>query len=717
MSGKNKRPKNREADGTSRPAGGRNDYALGVCIFLVLATLLVFWRTIGFDFLPYDDNVYVYENLHVTRGLSWANIRWAFTPSNSTLGLWTPLTTLSHMATCQVFGINAWGHHLVNVLLHVANAVLLFLVLRSMSGALWRSAFVALVFAIHPLRVESVAWVAERKDVLSGFFFMLTLAAYAWYVRKRTLTRYLAVLLALIAGLLSKQMLVTVPFLLLLLDYWPLGRLQTGPRFLGDFARLTLEKIPLMIFAVAAVMENYFDNAPDLGGLPVIHGSWVRVGNAFVCYVTYIGQLFYPVKLVPLYPFPVELLVWQVAGAFLLLVGISAVAFVLRRKAPWFGIGWCWYLGMMFPAIGILPIGKEGHADRYTYLPMIGICIVIAWAVERLSASWSDRREILAIGVALVVALLLRLSAAQCVYWHDGETLWRRTLECIPDNPIANNYLGYAILSPGREDEAIAEFEKSRRGMPHWAEPENNLGMAIFQKGDVDGAIPHFVEALKKDPSHIEARSNLALALIQKRQLDDAERELRIVIAMKPNRADAYGNFGNVLLQKGDVEGAIGAFTRALKLNPDYIDGLANLGNAYVRQGNPAGAILQYQKALHLNPQNPTVQINMARVLATAQDASVRDGNKAVTLALQANELTGGKNPAVLDTLAASYAEAGRFSEAIETSLRALDLVEMPRDAELAANLRAHLALYRENTPLRQSEKKAQPIGSGEHQP
>jgi len=713
---KKKVPPRKDAAASSSapvPGPGRDAFSgigthwvvFGVCLLLAVITAAVFGRTFGYDFIPYDDNAYVYDNPDVIRGLSLKSIRWAFT--HSELGLWTPLTTISHMLDCQIYGLNPGGHHLTNVLLHIATVIALFLVLRQMTGALWRSAFVAAVFAIHPLRAESVAWVAERKDVLSGLFFMLTIGAYLHYVRRQSVARYLPVALLFALGIMAKQMIVTLPCVLLLLDYWPLGRFERKP---GEgrggaavFLRLVLEKVPLFALTILSCIKSFWDRRPDtVAVVPEAHTiSWLRIDNALVSCVVYMEKMFYPANLAVFYPYPSSVPAWQALGAFALLAGISIAVFAWRKRHPAFLVGWFWYVGMLVPVIGFISLGKEGHADRYTYLSQIGLCIMVAWGAASLSALWRYRGEISSIAAAPVLATLARFAVIQTANWRDGITLWQHALACTPDNAFARNYLGYALFKEDRDDEAIVEFEKAIELMPDYAEPENNLGIILLQKGEVDDAIIHFEKALQIDPGHVEARSNLALALIQKGLLDDAVTELQMVLRIKPNRADAYSDIGNVLLQKGDVEGAIAQFKKALEIKPDYADGHANLGNALLQKGKPHEAIAQYLDALDITPQDVTVQINMARVLATCTDASVRDGNKAVVLASQADELSGGKDPAVLDTLAAAYAEAGRFSEAIETSQRALELANASGNTKLANNLQAHLVLYRANSPLR----------------
>ena len=686
--------KSEKTEATSR---GIRDLAPAiVCLFLVVITCAVFAQTLHFDFVPYDDNEYVYNNPEITGKLSARAIERAF--MHVDLGLWTPLTTISHMADCQLYGLRPAGHHLTNLLLHVANVVALFLVLRSMTGALWRSAFVAAVFAIHPLRVESVAWIAERKDVLSGLFFMLTLGAYIFYVRRKTVASYLPVAILFAMGLLAKQMLVTLPCVLLLLDYWPLNRFARGRDVM-----LLAEKIPLFVLSAASCIQPFITGAPEQGVVVkgVDHSLWLRIGNALVSYIVYIGKLFWPSDLTVFYPYPASIPAWRALGALALLLAISAAVFTMRKRLPALFTGWFWYLGMLVPVLGLVPLGKESHADRYTYLPEIGLCIMIAWGVAAATAKWPFRAEILGASAAIVLSLLGWLAFDQAKNWSDGVTLWQQALKHSPASPVIRNYLGYALHAAGRDDEARAEFEEAIALKPDYAEPENNLGTVLLRNGDVKDAIIHFQKALDYSPGHAEARSNLAVALIQQNRLDDAIGQLAIVIHYKPDRPDAYDDLGNALLLKGDISGAIAQFTTALDIKPDYADGHANLGNALLKKGDPRGAVAEYEKTLRIDPQDVPVLLNISRVLATCPDDKVRNGPKAVDYASQANDLTGGKDPDILDHLAAAYAEAGRFNEAVETSRRALEFATTAGDAKLVHDIQARLALYRANTPLR----------------
>ncbi len=426
---------------------------LGVCIFLVLAVLVVFGQTAGFGFVNYDDQMYVYENPVVQKGLTLKGTLWALTYGK--IGHWHPLTWLTHMADCQVYGLWAGGHHLTNVALHAVTAALLFLVLRALTGALWRSAFVAALFAVHPLRVESVAWIAERKDVLSGMFFMLTLWAYMDYARQPSRRRYWAVALLYAFGLLCKNMLVTLPFVLLLLDWWPLGRMEpmegrkAGPQSPGiPFWRLVREKIPLLLLSIGSCVATALvsEHVWKRGHVPVLE----RIGNALVSYVIYLRQMVFPEDLaIPyLYP-PNGLAAWKVCLAFVVLAGVTAGVVACWKKRPYLLVGWLWYLGMLVPAIGLVQISYYAHADRYTYLPGIGLAMAGTWAVADWSAGWKYRRVALGGVMIVVVGAIIGLSHVQTSYWRDSESLWTRVLICAPDNCVAHSCLGSALFGRG----------------------------------------------------------------------------------------------------------------------------------------------------------------------------------------------------------------------------------------------------------------------------
>jgi Flp pilus assembly protein TadD len=612
----------------SRPAGLNDRWAVtAVCLVLAAMTWLVFGQTLGHEFVNYDDEIYIANNPAVLGGLSLKGIVWAFT--HDVNANWTPLTVISHMLDCQLYGTNAGGHHLTSVLLHMASVIALFLVLKGMTASLWRSTFVAAVFAIHPLHVESVVWIAERRDVLSGLLFMLTLGAYAGYVRhRRSLGRYLTVALMLALALMSKPMVVTLPLVLLLLDFWPLKRFtEPGGRLIPW--RLVGEKLPLLALSGTACVVTLFAQKEAIRSLPL----FVRIGNALVSYVAYLEQMFYPAGLAVYYPHPGSTLaLGRIIAAFVLLLVISAGAVATRRKRPWFLFGWLWYLGMLVPAIGLIQSGLRAQADRYTYLPQIGLYVLLTWTVADLSTGWRHRRVVLGGGSTIILMALIFCARTQVSYWRNSESLWTHTLACTSDNSIAHNNLGYVFLQRGQMDKAVAHFQKALEIEPDYEKAHYNLGTAFFQQGRLDEAIAQF--------------------------------------------------------------------QKALEIKPDYVDAHNNLGLALLQQGRMAEAITHYQKALDIKPDYPEIQNNLAWVLATCPQASLRNGNQAVELAIRANQLTGNKNPLLLRTLAAADAEAGRFSEAVETAQRALQLAEAQSNTALADVIRSELKLFQAGVPF-----------------
>jgi len=498
---------------------------LGVSIFLMAITWLVFGETLRHQSINFDDQEYVFENPKINTGLTSTGVLWAFTHSHA--ANWHPLTWISHMLDCQLFGLNAGGHHFTNVLLHTIAVILLFVVFQKMTGALWRSAFVAAVFAIHPLRVESVAWIAERKDVLSGVFFMLTLGAYVRYVREPSSIRYLIVAALFGLGLMTKSMLVTLPFVLLVLDYWPLGRFAhvspAKPKPKNGFARwwghrsiparLILEKIPLIALSAASSIITLFAQkraAISIESLPLV---W-RMNNAFVSYVAYMWQMVCPIRLALVYPHPeYRLSLWGVALAIAFLTGVTAVVVAFRRKHPYLITGWLWYVGMLVPVIGIIQVGAQARADRYTYLPQIGLYLIATWSIADLSVAWRYRRQILGVAAAVVIAGLAWLAWIQNTYWHDSEALWTRTLAVTSHNDAAHASLADFLLRRDRIDEAISHSEEALRIHSRNGSAHNTLAFGLFRKGRVDEAVAHWKESLEIRPDDLNAQAYLAWVL------------------------------------------------------------------------------------------------------------------------------------------------------------------------------------------------------------
>jgi len=475
--------------GTAKPEEKKTQtgFVVCLCVLLALAVFAVFGQTARFGFVNYDDDKYVYANPAVENGLSAQGFGWAFT--HSQVASWVPLTTLSHMLDCQLFGLNAGAHHIVNVLLHAASAVLLFLLLRQMTGALWRCAFVAAVFAVHPLRAESVAWISERKDVLSGLFFMLTIGSYVRYVRNTSRLKYAAMILLFALGLLAKSMLATLPFVLLLLDYWPLKRISQFS--IAGLKPLLFEKIPLFALSigacvVAVLVPDQYQVIENVHQHPFLE----RMGNALVSYVIYLRQMVFPTGLAILYPKDTNVLpAWEVCLALVVLAAISIVVLACRKKRPYLLVGWLWYLGMLFPVIGIIQISEDAaHADRYTYLPEIGLAVAVVWAVADWSAGWKHRRLILGGLMIGVVGVLAVCGCIQTSYWRNNETLWTRAIACTPANILALNNLGVSLRLKGEPDEAVAQYRKALEIDPTYTKARNNLGAALADEGQVDEA-------------------------------------------------------------------------------------------------------------------------------------------------------------------------------------------------------------------------------------
>jgi tetratricopeptide (TPR) repeat protein len=657
-----------------------------IYLFLIAISLVVFGQTLRYDFVNFDDDLYVYKAPAIQAGLTVKGLSLAFTSPHARN--WHPLTTISHMLDCQLYGLKASGHHATNVLLHTIAVLLLFRVLWQMTGAVWKSATVAALFAVHPLHVESVAWVSERKDVLSAVFFLLMLGAYFRYTRARSVTRYLAVAVLFVAGLMSKPMLVSAPVILLLLDYWPLRRFEqlslTKERAKAlksaDQWRvrrdLFLEKVPLLAISAGSCVITFILQKRATGAIPPLPFLW-RIENAVVTYVIYVWETLWPARLAVFYPHPNDTLtIWEILLTIGLLLAMTIAAIIFRRKGPYLFFGWFWYIGMLLPVIGLVQVGEQGHADRYTYLPHIGLFVLAVWLVADVTAA-SQRRLRVAVASAVIIIVVLGWAAfIQTSYWLNSETLWTHALAVTSNNDVAHNNLGYLCADRGELDKAISHFETALRIRSSKRDPHYSVGSAFVQV-------------------------NLADALSRKGQPDEAIVHYDEAIKSQPNYADAYYNRGNSLFAEGRIDEAMADWEKTLQIRPDDADAHTCLGNALLRRGSVKDAVAQYENAIALAPEDPHSRINMAWVLATAPDASIRDGIKAVEFAQQAMKLSGGNDPKLLRTLAAAYAESGRFSEAITTARQAMMTATVQGKAGLAHVLYGDVELYRANVPLR----------------
>jgi Flp pilus assembly protein TadD len=595
------------------------------------------------------------------------------------------------MLDCQLYGLNPGAHHATNVILHTIAVLLVFCVLQQMTSSMWKSALVAALFAVHPLHVESVAWVSERKDVLSAVFFLLMLSAYCYYTRAVSWTRYLVVLLFFVAGLMSKPMLVSAPIVLILLDYWPLRRLEqvslagektksprTGnQRHVMRF--LFLEKIPLFILSAVACVITFVLQKRATGAIPPLPFLW-RMQNALVSYVIYVWKTLWPTHLAVFYPHPNDTLAtWEVIFASVLLLAITSAAIVFRSQRPYLLTGWFWYLVMLVPVIGLVQVGEQGRADRYTYLPHVGLFVVVVWFTGDVALV---RRSRLRLAITTAVALLIILALTwtafrQTSYWRNSETLWTHALAVTSDNDVAHNNLGYLCIDRDELDKAISHFERASRIRSGKRDVHYDLGSAFVQM-------------------------NLGDALARRGRSDEAMVHYEEAIRLQPYYADAYYNRGNVLFTMGRTDEAIADWQTTLEIQPNDADAHTGLGNALLRKGSLKEAIAHYEKALAIAPEDPHSRNNIAWVLATGSDASIRDGAKAVGFAQEAVHLSGGREPQFLRTLAAAYAESGRFSEAVAVAQQAVLIATMQGKTEVGNRLKKDLVLYRGQLPLRQ---------------
>ena len=564
-----------------------------ICAFLVVSTLSVYWQVAHHDFINLDDNIYVTENPHVNTGITKRNFVWAFTEFHS--ANWHPLTWISHMTDCELFGVKPGQHHLINLLFHMANSLLLFGVIRKMTGTLWQSAFVAALFALHPLHVESVAWVAERKDVLSTFCWMLSMWAYAIYAEKPGLKWYLVVLGFFALGLMAKPMVVTLPFALLLLDYWPLDRLHLGQRKdkskssyrKSVLSRLLWEKVPLFALSVASSILTFVVQKKGGGVAPSDQFSLdINISNALASYVSYIGKMLWPKNLSVFYPYPEILPLWKSAGAGLLLLSLSILFIRTVRTRPYLIVGWLWYLGTLIPVIGLIQVGNQAMADRYTYIPFIGLFIMVAWSIPDFLGRWRYRQIVLPITTFFLVFILSVCTWLQVRHWKNSISLFNHALKVTANNYLAHNNLGSALIDDGRYTEAIQHYSEALRIRPRYALAQYNLGNTKAEQGKHEEAIEHYTEAVRLAPNYAKAHNNLANMLLYQGQPEEAIAHYLKALEIKPEYANAHSNLGVALAQTGNLDGAERHFRETLRLNPDHVKVQYNLEQILKQKAN-----------------------------------------------------------------------------------------------------------------------------------
>ncbi len=780
------RPGLRKTRGSMEGIRKRNWWALSLSLLLGAVTLAVFRPALDNDFTRFDDGAYVIHNDQVLKGLSGEGILWAFRTGAE--ANWHPLTWLSHMLDVTLFGLNPRGHHLTNLLFHATNTVLLCLLLYRLTGAQWRSAFVAALFALHPLHVESVAWVAERKDVLSTFFFLLTLLAYARYAEASQLARraadeskiknpeskivellaldprgspraYCAALVCFALGLMSKPMLVTTPFVLLLLDAWPLRRLllvrgsvspgltaegaglegarpQTFSRTPGQLLR---EKIPFFaLAAVSSVVTLLVQVKARYLGLTLA----TRASNAVVSYALYLEKLFWPVKLAVYYPHPQSVHggpawpAWQVLFALGLVGGLTAVVLLRWRRAPWLATGWFWFLGTLVPVLGLVQVGGQAMADRYSYIPSIGFFIAIVWAVAEAAAARRWLRWPAALAVMAVLAVLSVLTHRQLGYWKDDFTLFSHALDVTERNSVAYYHTGWVLADQGKSDLAMERFRKAVAITPGYAAPYVDMGLLYEKAGQTNEAVEMARLACRADPKAEKYQNHLGTLLWRLGQREEAIRAYEAALRCRADYVDAQYNLGTCLGEMGRWPEAVGHLAAAVKLRPEDPEMRASLGSAFIKLGrfpdaeeefntvarlSPTNgeaqlklgvllmrqnrldeALAHYREAVRLEPQSAEALNGLAWLLATHPRADARNGAEAVRLAEKACELSGGRDARFWTSLDAAYAEAGRFPDAVHTAEKTRDLALAAGRQDLAEAATARLALYRRQQPFHQ---------------
>ena len=611
-----------------------------ILFLLAAATLAVYWQVLNHDFIAFDDDLYVTDNVNVQNGLTWRGVKWAFTTTQAYN--WHPLVWISHMLDCRLYKLNPAGHHFTNVLFHISNTLLLFLVLSRMTGSRWRSAFVAALFALHPLHVESVAWVSERKDVLSTFFWLLTMWFYSRYVRRPGLANYLLIMFALAIGLMAKQMLVTLPLVLLLLDYWPLerftfGSLKKNSKHKAKFGAVSfssclLEKLPLLaLSAVASLIVFLVQSKATLVKSTVAIPFGYRLGNATLAYAKYIRKMFWPADLGILYPHPeTNLPIWKVLTAGVLLLCISILVVRHFRSRRWLAVGWLWYLGTLVPVLGLVQVGLQAMADRYTYIPLIGLFIIVAWGAAELLAKQRRRNLVFATAAVIVLSALVAVTYRQLSYWHDSITLYKHTVAVTRNNDILHYNLGVLLLEKGKTDEAVKHWRQALKIRPNQPAIHKNLATLLLRQGDINGAIEHYRQVLKLRPSDKAAREGLknllaginaakqlfnkGNTLAERGELDEAITCYTKSLQLRPGYAPAHNNLANALYLKGKHEQAIAHYSRAVRYAPNLIDAHYNMAVLLNRRGDTDEAVKEYRRVLEIDP-NHTKAIGALQAL------------------------------------------------------------------------------------------------------
>jgi protein O-mannosyl-transferase len=588
-----------------------------ICLVLATLTLTVYWPLTSHPFINFDDDDYIVGNTHVTSGLSWANLIWAFKTGDA--ANWHPLTWISHMMDCNLYGLNAGGHHLMNLLFHIANTLLLFLLLKNMTGAMWRSAFVAALFAWHPLHVESVAWASERKDVLSAFFLLLSLLAYTCYAQKKAANRqvstinYFLALFFFACGLMSKPMVVTLPFVLLLIDFWPLKRISNPEFRISNFKFLILEKIPFFALAAAASAVTFL--VQKTAGAFWQSPLPLRLANAALAYVRYISKLFWPADLAIVYPYPHHWPMIVVIGAVLLLVAWTALFIFRARQNPYLVVGWFWFLGTLVPTIGLVQVGAQSMADRYTYIPSIGFFILVIWGANALFDLRPERKKFLPLAGGVALTGCLAVTSLQLNYWQSSIQLFFHAVSVTTDNYVADNTLGKAFELSGDKKRALFLYSETVRLEPRYPQGQFNLAMSLLEYGRTAEALEHLKIAANLTPHDPDIQYDLGTYFLQHDQLDEAAHRFNIALADRPDFPEAHNALGSVLSRQGKLDKAIIQFSEALWLKPDLAVAHGNWATVLIKQKKITEALPHFAEAVHLKPDDQEARFNFGLAL------------------------------------------------------------------------------------------------------
>jgi len=668
-----------------------------ISLLLVGATLAIYYQLRHYSFINFDDDVYVANNPFIKSGLKIQNLQWAITATRASN--WHPLTWVSHMLDVHLYGMDPGMHHLTNLFIHILNTLLLFYVLRRMTGALWPSGCVAALFALHPLNVESVAWISERKNLLCTLFWILTLWSYIRYAEHPRISSYLPVLLFYILGLLAKPMLVTLPFVLILLDFWPLNRLPSS----ASIFYLFKEKIPLFILSAVSSIVTFL--VQQKGGAI---GSWetyaldVRIANALVSYIVYLGKIIWPLHLAFFYPHPGMHPWWKITGAAVLLTAIMLFVISRGRRKPYLAVGWFWYVGTLVPVIGIVQVGQQAMADRYMYVSLIGVFIIMAWGIPDLLTRWYHGGKAYAVSAAALLSFLAVISWHQSKFWSDSITLFEHAIRVTRNNFIAHNNLGATLVKKGRTTEAISHFNEALRIDSHYAYAHSNLGIALAKQGRMDEAMDAYVEAIRIKPDFSGAHFNMANALSAQGLIDESIEHYQTALRFDPNDSETHGNLGKVLYEKGRVadaihhyseacrlnsdnaiarnnygvalvqmgkiKKAIPLFIKALEIKPNYAEAQNNLGVAYKKQGRMTEAVSRFQAALRIDPDYVDAKNNLEKVLTIQRETD------AVRETLETSLKQHPKDPVLHFKLGSLYRQRQQWDRAINHYQAALSI-------------------------------------------